>query len=151
MQGGNMEELDKSRDKAKLAYQNGIMTSAGPAQQIVLIYEGMVRTLQQLKESIAKNDIQARYNQLTIMATALLGLQHALKMDEGGEAARALFDFYEVMYIRTMRMHTNPNVADCDVTIGCLQNVLDGWRAVDKGLAQTNSTDGAAKMSQATA
>jgi len=101
-------------------------------KQIVMLYEGAIRYIQQAKAAIEKNDIETRFNSLTKACDIIIGLQLSLDFDKGGEIAKLLYDYYSGLDMRIMSIHQSNNVEDCDLAIKHLKMMRDAWEEIDQ-------------------
>ncbi len=107
-------------------------------QQIVLLYDGMIRLIQQAKEAIQEKRIEDRYNLLMKAGAILHGLQGCLDFENGKEIANVLYSFYSSVDSRMFAVHRDNSTATCDEIINDLKQMRDAWIAVDeKVLADT--------------
>lgn len=100
-------------------------------EQIVMLYEGAIRYVQQAKAGIEEGDIQQRYNGLTKACDILTGLQRCLDFDQGGEIAQLLYDYYAGIDMCLMTVHQNNDASMCDRCLGYLRQMRDAWKDVD--------------------
>jgi len=102
-------------------------------RQVVMLYDGADRFLQQASEAIEKKEIERRYNTLTRASEILSGLQSCLDFDSAEGMARVLFDFYTNIDLRILALHRTPDKADCDQIIAELKQMRDVWDLIDRG------------------
>jgi flagellar protein FliS len=102
-------------------------------RQVVMLYDGAVRFLQQASEAIENKEIERRYNTLTRASEILSGLQSCLDFDSAEGMARVLFDFYTNIDLRILALHRTPDKADCDQIIAELKQMRDVWDLIDRG------------------
>ena len=115
------------------AYSVATQTVA-PSRQIVLLYDGVIRCIQQAKEAIVEKRIEDRYNLLIRAAELIGGLQGCLDFDNGGEIAKILYGYYSNIEARVFTIHRTNDVADCDAVIADLKQMRDAWEEIDRGV-----------------
>lgn len=115
------------------AYAAATQTVA-KTQQIVLLYDGVIRLIQQAKEAIREKRIEDRYNLLMKASTIIHGLQGCLDFENGGEIAGVLYSFYSSVDNRLFSVHRDNNMATCDEVIHDLKQMRDAWLAVDEAV-----------------
>lgn len=119
------------------AYANATQTVA-PTRQIVFIYDGAIRCVQQGKEAINEGQIEKRYH-LLIKASGLInGLQGCLDFAKGEEIAKVLYDFYSSINMRLHAIQRNNSLTDCDAIIADLKRMRDVWEDIDRTQAASN-------------
>jgi flagellar protein FliS len=119
------------------AYATATQTVA-PTRQIVLLYEGAIRCVQQAKEAINEKRIEDRYNLLIRASELISGLQGCLDFDNGGEIAKILHNYYSSIDVRLFAIHRTNSSEDCDVIIDDLKQMRDAWNEVDQNTALAN-------------
>lgn len=113
------------------AYTTATQTVA-KTRQIVLLYDGAIRFLQQTKEAIREGRIEDRYHLLLRASDIISGLQTCLDFEQGGDVARVLYQFYASIDNRLFSIHRNNSIADCDEIIADLRQMRDVWQDIDK-------------------
>lgn len=116
------------------AYANATQTVAR-TRQIVLLYEGVIRFVQQAKEAIIEKRIEDRYNLLIKASEVIGGLQGCLDFDNGGEMAPILYNYYASIDARMFTIHRTNSVEMCDQIISDLKQLRDTWDEIDQGVA----------------
>ena len=109
--------------------------TVGKTRQVVMLYDGAIRFLQQGLEAIEKKDYEARYNKLTRASDILIGLQACLDFDVGGNSARVLYDFYASIDLRIFGIHRSNDAKECQAVIDQLKEMREVWAAIDQGQA----------------
>jgi flagellar biosynthetic protein FliS len=69
------------------AYAAATQTVAG-TRQVVMLYDGAIRFVQQAKEAIRERRIEDRYNLLMKASGIVSGLQNCLDFERGGKIAK---------------------------------------------------------------
>lgn len=111
-------------------------------RQIVMLYDGAIRFVQQAREAIVDGRIEDRYRLLTRASDIIMGLQSCLDFDKGGDIAKILYQFYASIDARMFSVHQDNSLDSCDRIIADLKNMRDAWHAID------TTPDGAAPSSQ---
>src|ERR1700759_1099732 len=101
------------------AYAAATQTVA-KTKQIVLLYDGTIRLVQQAKEAIADKRVEDRYHILTKANDIVIGLQSCLDFEQGGEVAKVLFSFYSTVAARIFSIHRTNSQDTCDEVIASL-------------------------------
>ena len=104
-------------------------------KQIVLLYDGAIRFVQQAKEAIGDKRIEDRYNLLIKASEIITGLQACLDFEHGGEIAKILYQFYSSIDQRLFSIHRTNDVASCDEVIAELKQMRDVWQEIDQKTA----------------
>ncbi len=120
------------------AYAVATQTVA-PVRQIVLLYDGTIRLVQQAKEAIAEKRIEDRYNLLIKASELIGGLQGCLDFDNGGEIARVLYSYYSSIEARLFSIHRSNSIDDCDGIINDLKQMRDAWVEIEQSTVPDNA------------
>ena len=117
------------------AYANAAMT-VGKVRQVVMLYDGAIRFVQQAVEAIGKGDFETRYNQLLKTSEILVGLQSSLDFEQGGDIAKILYDYYASMDARLFTVHRSNDVKTCEAVIKELKMMRNAWDEIDRNNAR---------------
>lgn len=123
--------VEKQKYKAYVAASQTV----APVRQIVLLYEGIIRLVQQAKDAIGERRIEDRYNLLVRASELIGGLQNCLDFENGGKIAPILYSYYSSIDAKLFTIHRTNSVEDCDTIIGDLKQMRDAWIEVDSGEA----------------
>ncbi|MES2984038.1 MAG: flagellar export chaperone FliS [Pseudomonadota bacterium] len=102
-------------------------------RQVVMLYDGAIRFLQQAIEAIEKKDYETRYHKLTRTCDIVIGLQSCLDFDAGGDSAKVLFDFYSAIDSRIFAVHRTNDIEECRKIIAQIKEMRDVWSQIDRG------------------
>jgi flagellar secretion chaperone FliS len=101
-------------------------------RQIVMLYDGAIRFMQQAKEAISENRIQDRYNTLVKVNDIVMGMQGCLDFEKGGDIARILYGYYASIIDRVFTIHRDNSLQTCDDVIADLKRMRDVWNEIDQ-------------------
>lgn len=102
-------------------------------RQVVMLYDGAIRFLQQAKAAMETTDISERYTKLAKAGEVIAGLQSCLDFDSGGQTAQVLYDFYAATEMRILALHRTNDAAECDALINDLKQMREVWHHIDRG------------------
>ena len=102
-------------------------------RQVVMLYEGAIRFLQQALESSGGHLALVRYEKLTRAGEIITALQAALDMEHGGALAQGIFDFYASIGGRILGLHRSGHPNEYAHIINELRSMRDMWDAMDRG------------------
>lgn len=117
------------------AYASANQTVA-KTQQIIMLYDGTIRLLQQVKEAIAEKRIEDRYHLLIKASSIIQGLQACLDFENGKEIANVLYSFYSTIDTKLFAIHRSNSPEACDEIIQDLKQMRDAWVVVDNAELQ---------------
>ncbi len=107
------------------------------SQQIVMLYDGIIKFTRKARESIEENKIEERFNNLQRACKIILGLQFSLDFDNGGEISQILSNFYNAMDLRIMALNRSNSLEDLDKILNEIKIMRDAWNEID----QKNKTE----------
>lgn len=102
-------------------------------RQVVMLYDGAIRFMQQALDAIEKKDYETRYNRLTRASDIIIGLQSCLDFDVGGDSAKTLYDFYASIDLRIFGIHRSNDAKECQAIITQMKEMRDVWDRIDRG------------------
>lgn len=117
------------------AYATANMT-VGKTRQVVMLYDGAIRFVQQAVTAIEKGDFETRYNLLAKTTEILGGLQNSLDFDNGGEVAKLLYDYYASLDARIFSVHRTNDTKILASVIKELRMMRDAWHEIDQAATE---------------
>lgn len=127
-----------SQKKKYQAYAAATQTVAR-TRQIVMLYDGAIRFMQQAKESIHDRRIEDRYHQLVKASGIVNGLQGCLDFEHGGDIAKVLYSFYATLDSKIFSIHRTNSMETCDEVIADLKQMRDVWQEIDQNMTAAES------------
>lgn len=112
-------------------------------RQIVMLYDGAIRYLQQALEAIKEKRIEDRYRLLINASEIINGLQGCLDFEKGGKVAAVLYQFYSSTDLKIFSIHRTNSQETCEQVIADLKQMRDAWYDIDQNqppLASENHT-----------
>jgi|GEM_PF-755558 len=128
------------------AYNQASHTVA-KTRQVVMLYDGVIRNLQQACEAMKNDQVEERFKKLLRASEIIIGLQSSLDFENGESAARILYDFYSSIDSRMLMLHRTSDVALCNTLIEELKEVREMWDKIDRGENQQMPTPQATESS----
>lgn len=133
------------------AYSTATRT-APKLRQIIMLYEGVIRFMQQARLAIEENRVEDRYNLLTRSSEIILNLQACLDFENGGQVAQTLHDFYSSIDARILSIHRSRSEELCDSVIRDLKEMCQVWREIDeKGTGEGDAQESIQKPAESPA
>jgi flagellar secretion chaperone FliS len=114
-------------------YRKAQVSTAGPGQRVVLMYEGLVKELKKGKINLVKaqkeiSAMEAAHNALSLASQIILELRLALDMDKGGEIAENLRDLYDFWTIQISNSNTQKDAKLLSPVISMAEELRDTWK-----------------------
>lgn len=113
------------------AYATAKMT-VGKVRQIVMLYDGVLRFVQQAVDAINKQDYETRYNILCKASEVISGLQNSLDFEQGGDIAHLLYDYYASIDARLLTVHRTNDIRTCEQVMKELRMMRGAWDEIDR-------------------
>lgn len=113
------------------AYAAASMT-VGKLRQVIMLYDGAIRFVQQSIEAINQKDYTTRYNMLTKTTDIIMGLQTSLDYDNGGEISKLLYNYYASLDARIFSVHRSNDVTVLEAVVKELRQMRDTWEGIDQ-------------------
>lgn len=139
--------MQKEQKLQYKAYAAATQTVAR-TKQIVLLYEGAIRFLQQAREAMVENRIEDRYKLLMKSSDIIGGLQACLDFDQGGQIAQILYGFYASIDGRIFSVHRTGSIDTVDQIIAELRQMRDVWQEIDNQTGGSEEAPAAAEEGQ---
>lgn len=114
--------------------------TATKTQQVVMLYEEVIKCMRQAREAIVAKDAMARFELIEKATKIINGLQDSLDYDNGGDISTILYDFYQEIYFDLVHIQRSESLAVCDEVVTKLQGMLESWRKIDEQEAELRAT-----------
>ncbi len=116
----------------RLAYREGNARAASPLGRVVLLYEQAVHDLAGALSSLKAGDVELRTQKISHALLVIGQLQACLDLDRGGEVARHLDRFYDLVRRRLLEAQIKNSVAILQEQIDLLLSVRSAWIEVEQ-------------------
>lgn len=117
------------------AYATANMT-VGKTRQVVMLYDGAIRFVQQSITAIEKGDFETRFNLLAKTSEILSGLQNSLDFENGGEIAKLLYDYYASLDARIFSVHRSNDIKILESVAKELRMMREAWHEIDQAATE---------------
>lgn len=108
-------------------YQQQAIAGMNPVELVVALYDGMVRFLYQAIAAIESHNVEERRTALGRVLQILMHLQSRLRMDVGGNSAKALSEFYASIFALCLEGSRLGSPERLKEAIGCIRDVREAW------------------------
>jgi flagellar secretion chaperone FliS len=112
------------------SYRQHALDGASAIDLVVALYDGIVRFLNEAMRAVDHGDAEGRRYQVKRALDIIIHLQARLRMDVGGEPARALAEFYAALFAQIVQASHSASKARFAHAIDCVKNVREAWRQV---------------------
>lgn len=126
------------RDPAR-SYRESAVRGASPLGLVVILYEEIVRSLRKALRAFDAGDIESRGKELTHAVEVIGYLQSILDFEKGGDVARNLSSFYNLMRGKLLQTHIAPTQEALQMLACEFAKVGAAWQQAERSLAQPNA------------
>ena len=112
------------------AYRTAQVTTASPAGQVVLLYEGAIRFCAQHVQRLGSSDVEGAHNASLRAQAIISALRETLDMEKGGEIAAQLDALYDFMLRRLVEGNILKQPGPTYEVIKLLRDLLVAWRQI---------------------
>ncbi len=124
------------------AYVEGTLTSGGPLQLVIALYEKAIESIEQAKLFLESGDILARSKAINKALAVLTELLVSLDHEKGGEISSNLQRLYSYVQCRLIDAHTQQKKEPLMEAERLLKTMLEGWNgAAEKLTAEWKMSD----------
>lgn len=110
-----------------MSYQQETVAGMNPVELIVALYDGMARFLYRAIAAIEHRDPRERRIAVGRVLEILMHLQSRLRMDIGGNSAKALSEFYASIFALCLEGSRLDSPARLKEAIACIRDVREAW------------------------
>jgi flagellar protein FliS len=111
-------------------YQDQSLSCATGVDLIVALYDGWIRFLYRAVAAVEADDVIERRYTIKRALDILMYLDGHLRVDVGGEPAKALTDFYAAMFTMMLEASHAASADELRNVIACVRNVKEAWVVV---------------------
>ena len=111
-------------------YQRTQVLTASEVQLIVLLYDGVLQSLELAREGILRNDYRDKARFLGRAIAIVSELSNVLDMERGKEIAASLRRLYDYMLEEFTQANLRHDVKHLDGPIRCLTTLRDAWQTL---------------------
>jgi flagellar protein FliS len=126
------------RDPARM-YRESAVRGATPLGLIVILYDEIVRSIRKAQRAFEAGDIEGRSKELTHTVEVIGYLQSILDFEKGGQVARNLSNFYNLMRGKLMEIHIKPTHEGLEMLAHEFAKVGAAWRQADVATSQPSA------------
>jgi flagellar secretion chaperone FliS len=108
-------------------YQQQAIAGMNPVELIVALYDGMMRFLYRAIAAIEHHDAADRRTAIGRVLEILMHLQSRLRMDIGGNSAKALAEFYAAIFALCLEGSRLESADRLREAIACIRDVREAW------------------------
>lgn len=109
---------------------NSSVMGASPHRLVQMLMEGALERIALAKESMARNDVSTKGQNIGRAIDIVAGLQGGLNFEAGGLVAENLSDLYDYMIRRLLTANIQNDPSILDEVSGLMIEVKMGWDAM---------------------
>lgn len=127
------------------SYRQHALDGASAVDLVVALYDGIVRFLYEAMRAVDRGDAEGRRAASKRALDIIIHLQARLRMDVGGEPAKALSEFYAAIFAQILQGSQSASNAKFSHAIDCVKSVREAWRQVAR---DSGANMGAIRLAQ---
>jgi flagellar protein FliS len=109
------------------SYRDQSLIGATGVELIVALYDAAIRFLYRAITAVEEGDVTGRREAVKRFVDIVMYLQARLRMDQGGDTAATLSDFYSAMFTMSLEASHAASSEQFQEVIACVRNVRDAW------------------------
>jgi flagellar protein FliS len=134
---------------ARLSYREAAVRGATPVRLVVLLYEQALDDLRYAIAALEKGEIEARTRKINHAIVVIGQLQASLDLEQGGQVARNLERFYQVVRKGLVAAQFQQSARALQEQVSHLLLVHKAWLEVERAVAEAHHKPGARSPSAA--
>ena len=112
------------------AYKHNEINTASRLRLIIMMYDGVIRYMEEYKKRLEAGDIAGRGIYLAKAQSVISELQQSLNKKQGGEVSQNLENLYNFINGSLTQANIDGNASNVDHSITILRNLRDAWSQV---------------------
>ena len=117
---------------ARSSYREAAVRGASPVRLVICLYEQAIEDLRRAVLALEKGDIAARTREINHEIKVIGQLQGSLDMERGGEVARNLERFYNVLRAGLTEAQAKQSARILEQQVSQLATVHEAWLEVER-------------------
>jgi flagellar secretion chaperone FliS len=127
---------------ARLSYREAAARGATPIKLVVLLYEQALDDLRYAIAALERGEIEARTRKINHAIVVIGQLQASLDLEQGGQVARNLERFYEVVRKGLVAAQFQQSARALQEQVSHLLLVHEAWLEVERAIARADRKSG---------
>jgi flagellar secretion chaperone FliS len=119
--------------QTELSYRKSAIEGASSIGLIIALFDTLAGDLRRAAAAIRKNEIERRCRELNHAALVLGQLESWIHLDQGGESARSLSQFYAYLRAKMMDASVTQSAQLLETLIDMILHVRTAWQKLDSG------------------
>jgi flagellar protein FliS len=124
-----MNALSAIKQYQQVSAESSVM-GASPHRLVQMLMEGALERIALAKESMTRNEIAVKGQNIGHAIQIVDGLQSSLNMEDGGEIAENLSNLYDYMTRRLLFANLHNDEAALEEVAGLMAEIKTGWDAM---------------------
>ena len=123
-------------NKAARTYTQLSLECSSPVGLVVALYDNALKSLHRAKRAIEANDIELRTRHLDQVLSIVAHLQGNLDLENGGEVARTLQQFYTYVRARVLEISLTNSKEKLNDLASHFSSLRGAWQVVDTQVSE---------------
>jgi flagellar secretion chaperone FliS len=123
------------------SYRESAVRGASPLGLIVILYDEIVRSLRKASRALELGDVEGRSRALNHVAEVIGYLQSILDFEKGGDVARNLSNFYNLMRGQILQIQAAPTPEGLEMLAREFAKVGAAWQQAERSLTPSSADE----------
>jgi flagellar secretion chaperone FliS len=120
---------------AARAYRESAVRGASPVGLIVILYEEIIHSMRKAQRAVQSGNIEERTRSLNHALAVVGHLQGILNFEKGGQVARDLSAFYDLVRTKILDANVQTDIASSEWVVAECSTIKQTWELVDRQLS----------------
>ena len=118
------------RQQQAMAAYGRASETVPPARQIIMLYDGIARKMEEARLACLDHRIEDRWNATQKAAQIMDALHACLDYERGGEVATTLDRWYTLIGMRIQQVNVSNDPDECTEIITLIRQVRNAWNNI---------------------
>jgi flagellar protein FliS len=114
------------------AYKNASVNTASPGKLLIMLYDGLIRFLEQAKEAITAGQVETAHNKLIRCQDIVLELRSTLDHEKAPELCDNLAALYTFMYSKLVDANRTKDISHLSEIAPMIKELRDAFALAER-------------------
>lgn len=127
-------------------YQKNTVFTSTPGQLVVLLYDGLIHSLEDGMKASAAKDFKSKQDHFIKAENIILELIRSLDMEKGGEISKTLLSLYEFFYQQLVLGNMQEDLGPIEKCLDMIKSLREAWAKIEEDLRRNPLDEGGANV-----
>lgn len=109
---------------------NAAVTSASPHELIVMLFDGLLERIAQMRGAIEQGNIELKNHKVNQAVSILFGLRESLNQEQGADLSARLDELYDYIQRQLWKAHIKNDPEILDECTALTTEISSAWNAI---------------------